>query len=138
MLSDRQKFAAQPAANNKAPAPDIRDGVLSSLKIKNLLKFLIQGQAKHQRQLCRRRELPYFTCNPGLTKIPDTSRPAEARHAARSKRDSAALRPPQRLVILPEHSFLIPKQGTVKLLLIGEASQHFKLFRYSFCSALMR
>ena len=43
-----------------------------------------------------------------------------------------------RLVILPEHSFLIPKQGAVKLLLIGEASQHFKLFRYSFCSALMR
>lgn len=53
------------------------------------------------------------------------------------------------LVILPEHSFrpfidkdeghfLIPKQGAVKLLLIGEASQHFKLFRYSFCSALMR
>ena len=43
-----------------------------------------------------------------------------------------------RLVILPEHSFLIPKQGAVKLLLIGEASHHFKLFRYSFCSALMR
>ena len=43
-----------------------------------------------------------------------------------------------RLIILPEHSFLIPKQGAVKLLLIGEASQHFKLFRYSFCSALMR
>ena len=54
-----------------------------------------------------------------------------------------------RLIILPEHSFrpfidkdeghfLIPKQSAVKLLLIGEASQHFKLFRYSFCSALMR
>ena len=78
--------------------------------------------------------------------FPDRQKPA-ARHAVSGIRLRYGLR--DLLVILPEHSFrpfidideghfLIPKQGAVKLLLIGEASQHFKLFRYSFCSALMR
>lgn len=65
----------------------------------------------------------------------DRQKPA-ARHAVSGIPLPYGLR--DLLVILPEHSFLIPKQGAVKLLLIGEASQHFKLFRYSFCSALMR
>ena len=67
--------------------------------------------------------------------LPDRQKPV-ARHTASGIPLRYGLR--DRLVILPEHSFLIPKQGAVKLLLTGEASQHFKLFRYSFCSALMR
>ena len=78
--------------------------------------------------------------------FPDRQKPA-ARHAVSGIPLPCGLR--NRLIVLPEHSFrlfidideghfLISKQGAVKLLLIGEASQHFKLFRYSFCSALMR
>ena len=80
--------------------------------------------------------MPSVLVNPGLTKIPDTYRPAEARHAARSKRDSAALRlprPPRN----PAGELPHPETGRRETP-IGEASQHFKLFRYSFCSALMR
>lgn len=67
--------------------------------------------------------------------LPDWQKPA-ARHTVSELPLRYGLC--DRLVILPEHSFLIPKQGTVKRLLIGEASQHFKRFRYSFSAALMR
>jgi len=41
MLSDRQKFTAQPAANNKAPAWVSGRELFASLGIKNLFEFLI-------------------------------------------------------------------------------------------------
>ena len=41
MLSDRQKFAARHAANNKAPARVSGRELFASLEIKNLFEFLI-------------------------------------------------------------------------------------------------
>lgn len=41
MLSDRQKFAARHAANNKAPAWVSGRELFASLEIKNLFEFLI-------------------------------------------------------------------------------------------------